>query len=384
MLSFITIGYFANSLGIGAITLLSLAVSGAILGFLRHNTYPATIFMGDTGSQLLGFLAVTLTLKLTQGHGPVSPYLSLLIIGFPILDTLVVMFERVAAGKSPFIADKNHLHHKIIKLGFCHSEAVFFIYFMQSVYVTAAYFFRFYTNWFILFVYFIFSILITSFLVVSEKYGFRIKRFYLIDTIIKGKLRILRENNLVIKISFKFILASVPLLLLFSCIVPAYLPSFLAKLSLGLIILVLVVWLICKEWLDDIIRLALFIAIPFVIYFSEVNPVTWIPRPVFFVYNVWGVVIVFFIVLTMKLTRRSNGLKATPLHFLILLIALIIPNLPDPAIINFHLEMVVAKIIFFFFGFEVLICELRNKMNWLGLVTLFSFVVLAAKVSWGL
>ena len=189
---------------------------------------------------------------------------------------------------------------------------------------------------------------------------------------------------MLIKISFKFILASVPLLLLFTCIVPAYLPSFLAKLSLGLIILVLVVWLIRKEWLDDTIRLALFIAIPFVIYFSEVNPVTWIPRPVFFIYNIWGAFIVFFVVLTMKLTRRNNGLKATPLHFLILLIALIIPNLPDTAIKDFHLGMVVAKIIFFFFGFEVLIGELRNKMNWLGLVTLFSFVVLAAKISWGL
>ena len=383
MLSFIAIAYFAHSLGVGDIALLSLAVSGAIFGFLRFNTYPSTIFMGDTGSQLLGFLAVTLSLKLTQSHGPVSPYVPLLILGFPILDTLVVMSERIAAGKSPFVADKNHLHHKLIRLGFYHTEAVLLIYLLQAVYVTAAYLFRFYADWFVLSVYLILSALVASFFVTAEKYGYRIKRFYLIDTIIKGKLRVLKENNRLIKISFKFVLISVPLLLLFSCLVPSSLPAFLGKLSLGLVILLLGVALTKKEWLGNLIRIALFIVIPFVIYFSEIEQVTWIPYPVFYVYDFWGVAAIFFIFLTMKLTRRTDGLKATPLHFLILCIALIIPNLPGSAIQDFHLGMVAAKIIFFFFGFEVLIGELRNKMNWLGLVTVLSFAVLTAKVSLG-
>jgi len=384
MLSFMAIAYFAHSLGEGNIFLLSLSVSGAIFGFLRFNTYPASIFMGDTGSQLLGFLAVTLSLGLTQTHGPVSPYVPLLIIGFPVLDTIVVMFERIAAGKSPFIADKNHLHHKLINIGFYHSEAVICIYLIQTVFVSAAYLFRFYTDWFVLSYYLIFSVLVLSPLVIAERYGYRIKRFYFFDKIIKGKLRTLKENNLLIKIAFKFVFVSVPLLLFFSCFGPAHLPGFFGKLSLGVIIVLLGVVLMKKEWLSHLIRIVLFIAIPFIIYFSEVDSAEWVSGPVRHFYNAWEGVTVLFILLTMKLTRRSDGLKATPLHFLILFLTMIIPNLSGGPVQNFHLGTVAVKIIFFFFGIEVLIGELRNNMKWLGFVTVLCFVVLAVRVSMGL
>jgi UDP-GlcNAc:undecaprenyl-phosphate GlcNAc-1-phosphate transferase len=73
LLSFICIGYLAHCRGNIVIALLSVAILGAIFGFLRFNTYPATLFMGDAGSQLLGFLAVTLSLALTQGNTPPHP-----------------------------------------------------------------------------------------------------------------------------------------------------------------------------------------------------------------------------------------------------------------------------------------------------------------------
>ena len=185
--------------------------------------------------------------------------------------------------------------------------------------------------------------------------------------------------SLLIEISFKFILMSVPLLLLFSCLIPFRLPPFGGMLSLGAAIVLAGVFLIKKERLGSLIRIALFISIPFIIYFSEVYPAEGVPGSVLFIYDAWGAITILFIILTMKLTRRNDGLKATPLHFLILGVALIIPNLPGLSIPDFHLGMVAAKIIFFFFGFEVLIGELRNKLNWLCFVTVLSFVVLAAK-----
>jgi UDP-GlcNAc:undecaprenyl-phosphate GlcNAc-1-phosphate transferase len=383
MLSFFAIAYFAHSLEVFDIAFMALAVSGAIFGFLRFNTYPSTIFMGDTGSQLLGFLVVTLSLKLTQNHGPVSPFVPLMIVGFPIIDTLVVMTERIAAGKCPFLPDKNHLHHKLIKLGFFHSEAVISLYFLQVIYVTSAYIFRFYTDGFVLSAYLIFSALVVSLLLTAERSGYQIKRFFLFDKIIKGKLHELKENNLLIKISFRFILVSLPLLLLFTCIVPARFPPIMEQMSLVSIILLLGIFLLKKDWLSPIVRTTLFIMIPFVVYFSEVDPGQWISAQMYHIYEVWGVVTILFIILTMKLTRRSDRLKATPLHILILLMALIIPNLPGASAPNFHLGMVAVKIIFFFFGFEVLFGELRDKMNWLGLVSLLSFVTLLLKSNLG-
>ncbi len=72
-----------------------MALLGALLGFLRYNNYPAIIFMGDCGSLLLGYcMGVFSVLLATGGARPVSPYIPLLILGVPILDTLVVMINR--------------------------------------------------------------------------------------------------------------------------------------------------------------------------------------------------------------------------------------------------------------------------------------------------
>src|SRR4030067_2130068 len=108
-------------------------MAGAIFGFLRFNTHPATVFMGDTGSQLLGFSAVTLSLHLTQGDTALSPILPLLLLGIPVLDTLLVMILRLARGKSPFSADKNHIHHNLMALGLHHGAAVIVIYACQAI-----------------------------------------------------------------------------------------------------------------------------------------------------------------------------------------------------------------------------------------------------------
>lgn len=117
---------------------------GAILGFLRFNTHPAQIFMGDSGSQLLGFSIGVLSILATQGETTsVSAALPLLLLGLPILDTISVMTQRIAAGRSPFSSDRNHFHHKLLGLGFAHSEAVIVVYLLQAVLFLVAYTLRF-------------------------------------------------------------------------------------------------------------------------------------------------------------------------------------------------------------------------------------------------
>ena len=126
------------------VTAVALIEAGAVLGFLRFNTHPARVFMGDSGSQMLGFTMGVLAILATQNeHSAVSSALPLLLIGVPVLDTLAVMYQRLRQGRSPFSSDRNHLHHKLLTLGFAHAEAVSLIYLLQVTLFLMAYFLRF-------------------------------------------------------------------------------------------------------------------------------------------------------------------------------------------------------------------------------------------------
>nr|CBX31680.1 hypothetical protein N47_E51920 [uncultured Desulfobacterium sp.] len=181
LLSFICIGYLAFRVENQAVLIISMSVSGAIFGFLRFNTFPAEVFMGDAGSQLLGFLAITLSLAITQGHTALTPILPLIILGFPVLDTLTVMVERVRNGRPPFAADKNHFHHKLMKLGLYHSEAVFSIYVLQTFLISAALYLKYYSAIVVLLLYSAFSIVVLAGFNIAEKNNIILKRYDLID-----------------------------------------------------------------------------------------------------------------------------------------------------------------------------------------------------------
>ena len=97
---------------------LNLAFAGAVLGFLRFNWSPASLFMGDAGSLCIGFTLAFMSISMTQGTEPLTrPITPLLILAVPIVDTLTIMTKRVIKGGSPFQADRHHLHHIFLRHG---------------------------------------------------------------------------------------------------------------------------------------------------------------------------------------------------------------------------------------------------------------------------
>ncbi len=147
LLSFSIIGLLAYESNNSTIILMVLAIIGAVFGFLRFNTYPAKIFMGDTGSLFLGFVLGVLSVALTYGaDNAYAKMLPLLLVGLPVFDTIMVIIIRLYNKQSPFNADRNHLHHKLLDNGFKHYQSVLIIYLMQSVFVLAAYFMRYDTE----------------------------------------------------------------------------------------------------------------------------------------------------------------------------------------------------------------------------------------------
>ncbi|HDJ28914.1 MAG TPA: undecaprenyl/decaprenyl-phosphate alpha-N-acetylglucosaminyl 1-phosphate transferase, partial [Proteobacteria bacterium] len=228
LLIFGCISLLAFKCGDLVIALMAASLAGAIFGFLRFNTFPANVFMGDAGSQFLGFLAITLSLSLTQKNVPYSPLLPLLLLGFPVLDTLTVMLGRIYHGKSPFKADTNHFHHKMMRLGFYHNEAVLIIYIIQALLVCAAYLFRYYSDWWLLSGFIFFAVLVVLIFYLTSRCQWQFHRgasFF--DLLVKGKLRRLKEQQVFIKLSFIGLQLLISLVLLFSCLLPAVVPPWL-------------------------------------------------------------------------------------------------------------------------------------------------------------
>jgi UDP-GlcNAc:undecaprenyl-phosphate GlcNAc-1-phosphate transferase len=104
-------------------------VFGACLGFLRHNFYPARIFMGDSGALLLGFVLATESVQgLLKTATLATLVLPLLVLAIPILDTSFVVAKRLKYRKPVWLADRTHLHHRFVDIGFSQRRAVVYLY----------------------------------------------------------------------------------------------------------------------------------------------------------------------------------------------------------------------------------------------------------------
>lgn len=114
--------------------LIIVSMAGAALGFLQYNFNPAKIFMGDTGSMLLGYtLAVSAVLGLVKTAATVALVVPIIALGLPILDTTFAIIRRRMSGVPIFQPDKGHLHHRLLALGMTQKQAVLIMYFVSMI-----------------------------------------------------------------------------------------------------------------------------------------------------------------------------------------------------------------------------------------------------------
>ncbi len=117
-----------------SVAIIGLAIMGACFGFLPFNFNPAKIFMGDTGSTFLGFILGALSVQgVFKSYAIISFAVPLLILGLPLFDALFAMIRRILKGQSPMTADRGHLHHRLIDMGFSQKQTVFILYAISGV-----------------------------------------------------------------------------------------------------------------------------------------------------------------------------------------------------------------------------------------------------------
>ena len=105
------------------VALLCFVLAGALLGFLRWNFYPASIFSGTSGTMFVGYTLAVLSIL-----GSAKVAVALLVLGVPIIDSFWIIVRRMASGRSPFTPDRGHIHHRLLDLGLSHRQTVILIY----------------------------------------------------------------------------------------------------------------------------------------------------------------------------------------------------------------------------------------------------------------
>ncbi|MBC8266989.1 MAG: undecaprenyl/decaprenyl-phosphate alpha-N-acetylglucosaminyl 1-phosphate transferase [Flavobacteriales bacterium] len=137
----VAFGFFTFMAAHYEMTILSFSLTGTLLAYLKYNFHPAKIFMGDTGSLVVGFTLAVLAIDLIK-TGIISeeisyvnkgPLMAISILAVPLFDSLRVFILRLVRGKSPLYADRNHIHHALLDLGFSHKQTAIIIYIASIV-----------------------------------------------------------------------------------------------------------------------------------------------------------------------------------------------------------------------------------------------------------
>ena len=151
LLTSLILGFWFYKIDRIELAIVAYATAGSIIAFLKYNFSKATIFMGDTGSLLLGLISAILSIKFLEINATLidsSYYISsgtifvITIMIIPISDTIRVMILRIIKGKSPFHPDKNHLHHLLLDLGLSHVQVTLILLCINILFIIFVYYYR--------------------------------------------------------------------------------------------------------------------------------------------------------------------------------------------------------------------------------------------------
>ena len=381
-LSFLTlsgIAYLAYLSNDSTVLFLTLPFRGGLLGFLRYNTYPARIFMGDGGSQLLGFIMGVLAVLLTDSsHGPFTPSLALFLLGLPFLDTLGVMAQRLAEGRSPFVGDRAHIHHKLLHFGFTHYEAVTVIYVIQASMLSLAYVLRWQSELIILLLYLTIAGLVLMLFVAAGRGllpSLTAQSGHFLSNVI---VRRVMSGPWLTNLPMQFLAVTVPCFLIVLVFVPSNVPADVGYLSIIIFGIVLLGLSLSPRIAPYFVRGGLYVGTTFLLYVCEASRYQSMSA-VAMLHNTFFVVVAVMVILSLRF-NEENRFQTTPLDYLMVFLAVTFPLLPEVSTDIAHLGIFAAKLMVLFFSFELLLHAFANRVRQLGLVSLWILFGLGIRI----
>ncbi|MGI9385971.1 MAG: MraY family glycosyltransferase [Methyloligellaceae bacterium] len=334
--------------------LLALTVMGGILGFLRYNTFPAIVFLGDAGSQFLGFIAATLTIYLVERlNTALSPALPLLLLGLPIFDTVWVMALRLRRGRSPFHPDRNHIHHQFLGLGLKHYEAVSLIYALHGILICAAYYLRYQSDILIISGYLVFCLAVAGAIKYAISLGWRLHPPSPDSGgFVERRNLWLRRRTWLPAFTTQYLAFSVAVFLVAGALLVVHVPRDFVVVSVAAIVVVSAGSLFLKGYLRLLTRAGVYMSSVLLVFlFAEIPTEGWIDD---FSINLYLVVSSVVLVLGIRVTRRDL-FRVTPQDLLIVFFALVVPNLTSQYLVQYPIGEIVFRLLVLFYITEFLL-----------------------------
>lgn len=356
---------------------LVVAVMGGVFGFLRFNSHPARVFMGDGGSQFLGFSLGVFAVLLSQRDNPaLSPVIPLLLLGLPIADILVVFWKRARAGGSWFKATKNHIHHRLLELGLHHYESVTLIYTLQAVLVVMAVSLPYAADAGLLAIYLGVCISLFAMLRHAERSGWRAHSGDAEGAIVSALTR-WQSNPSAVRMPGMVVAVAVSLFMLIEAFSVVRVPVDLAIIA-GILAVALLVRLMFgyRVWFL-MLRLLLFMSIALMVFLSSRYPADGVLGLEWLEYAFFGV-LALAIIVGVRFVERDR-FRVTPLDYLVVLIALALALVPETSLQASGAVEMALHAILLFYGAELAMRQMQSRWNAFTISTLASLLVVAAR-----
>ncbi len=363
LLSMAAIGLLAYLAGDSLLLIFCLAVMGSIIGFLRYNTYPAQVFMGDSGSQFLGFAVGVLVIILTQDSNPaLSPSMTLLILGLPIIDTFIVMGQRVLDGNSLFKPDNNHIHHELLAVGLDHYEAVLIIYIAQAVLITSAFIFRFESDLFnmTLFAGFLLGILGIFRFATYVGWAAHGQAGGEARTPLGAYVRKLQRSGVLSDYPVVFVAVSVPVYVLYAVFRTGQLPVD-GAISVFVLFGFALIWLALFRQSTNIRvveRVIIYIAATMTVYYWHTTKLH--DQDLFSFENIYFAILTISIVVAYRFAQPRQ-FSVTPTDFLVIFLAVIAPGLIGSLVPHGDIMAIGAKTVILFYAVELIVSRVAGR-----------------------
>lgn len=347
---------------------IAMVTIGGLFGFLRFNTHPARVFMGDSGSQYLGFTLGFLAVLLTQRvNTAISPAVVLLLIGLPIVDILVVLFLRISGGMNWFKATRNHIHHRLLDRGFAHYETVVIIYSVQALLVASGIVFRYQADWLLIAIYVGTCVALFAAIHAAERRQWTAGRGTFTAPLSQA-LAGLRESDALRRVPQLIVAVGVPMALAGGTFFIGSVPRDFALIS-AVLAVVLAADLLFGANASSIVRRGIvYVTVVFITYLlasaSSLDH-QLLQRVEIVVYAVLAAVIG----LTIRYSRDID-FRTTPTDYLLVFIVLAIGVLPGELFNGNEVATGLIKAVILIYGSELLLHEKASRLNALTLVVL--------------